>query len=106
MRGGVSAYASADTVYNEILATRPELLDPLFAGLRYHRRGEELPGLSRPSRPLPSRSCRSRTAALSVAFLRAYMEMAATELGMLLTDVEKASWLRSITSRRSPRGRT
>ena len=44
MRGGVSAYASAHTVYNEILATRPDLLDPLFAGLRYHRRGEQLPG--------------------------------------------------------------
>ncbi len=42
--GGLSGYASVHTIYNDILASRPELLDPLFAGFPYHRRGEELPG--------------------------------------------------------------
>ena len=42
--GGHSGYASAHTIYNQILASRSELIDPLFSGFRYHRRGEELPG--------------------------------------------------------------
>ncbi len=43
-RGGVSGYASIHTVYNDILASRPALLEPLFRGFCYHRRGEQLPG--------------------------------------------------------------
>jgi hypothetical protein len=90
MRGGVSAYASAHTVYNEILATRPELLDPLFAGLRYHRRGEQLP--DEPAiTPEPVPILSEQDGELSVVFLRAYMEMAAKELGTPLTDVEIAA---------------
>ncbi len=90
MRGGVSAYASAHTVYNEILATRPELLDPLFAGLRYHRRGEQLPGEPAIT-PAPVPILSEQDGELSVVFLRAYMEMAATELGTPLSDVEIAA---------------
>src|SRR5262245_14249962 len=44
LRGGVSGYTSAHAIYNEILATRPALLEPLFRGFRYHRRGEQAPG--------------------------------------------------------------
>ena len=90
MRGGVSAYASAHTVYNEILATRPDLLDPLFAGLRYHRRGEQLPGEPAIT-PEPVPILSEQDGELSVVFLRAYMEMAATELGTPLSDVEIAA---------------
>src|SRR5215510_4407745 len=43
-RGGVSGYSSAHTIYNDILASRPALLEPLFRGFPYHRRGEQLPG--------------------------------------------------------------
>jgi hypothetical protein len=80
MSGGVSGYASAHTIYNEILASRPALLEPLFAGFRYHRRGEELPGEPPITRePVPVLSEWEGT--LSVVFLRSYIEMAATEAG-------------------------
>ena len=90
MRGGVSAYASAHTVYNDILATRPELLDPLFTGLRYHRRGEQLPGEPAIT-PLPVPILSEQDGELSVVFLRAYMEMAAQELGTPLSVEEIAA---------------
>jgi Taurine catabolism dioxygenase TauD, TfdA family len=87
--GGLSGYASAHTIYNEILASRPELLDPLFTGFRYHRRGEELPGepVVTPYKvPVLSES----EGELSTVFLRAYIEMAAKELGVPLTEREVA----------------
>lgn len=39
--GGFSQYASGLAIYNEILATRPELMPILTRGFPYHRRGEE-----------------------------------------------------------------
>jgi hypothetical protein len=88
--GGLSGYASAHTIYNEILASRPELLEPLLSGFRYHRRGEELPGepIVTPYRvPVLSES----EGELSVVFLRAYIEMAAKELHAPLTEREVAA---------------
>ena len=90
MRGGVSGYASAHTVYNEILATRPDLLEPLFAGFRYHRRGEELPG-EPPITAAPVPVLSEWEGELSVVFLRAYIEMAAKDLGQPLTERELAA---------------
>jgi hypothetical protein len=88
MSGGVSGYASAHTIYNEILASRPALLEPLFAGFRYHRRGEQLPGEPPITQePVPVLSeCEGE---LSVVFLRSYIEMAAKELGDSLSDTEQ-----------------
>jgi hypothetical protein len=89
-RGGVSGYTSAHTVYNDILASRPELLEPLFTGFRYHRRAEQLPGeppITAERVPVLS-ECEG---ALSVVFLRAYIEMAAQELGEPLRDVDVAA---------------
>jgi hypothetical protein len=85
--GGLSGYASVHTIYNEILASRPDLLDPLIAGFPYHRRGEELPGepLVTPYR-VPVFS--EHEGQLSTVFLRAYIEMAARELGVPLTARE------------------
>jgi hypothetical protein len=88
--GGLSGYASVHTIYNEILASRPELLDPLFAGFRYHRRGEELPGepvVTPYNVPVLSTS----EGELSTVFLRAYIEMAARELGRPLGEREIAA---------------
>lgn len=79
-RGGVSGYSSAHTIYNEILTTRPALLEPLFTGFRYHRRGEQLPGEPEVT-PAPVPVLSEEDGELSVVFLRAYMEMAAQELG-------------------------
>ena len=39
--GGFSQYASGLAIYNEILATRPDLMPVLSRGFPYHRRGEE-----------------------------------------------------------------
>jgi hypothetical protein len=88
--GGLSGYASVHTIYNDILASRPDLLDPLFAGFRYHRRGEELPGepIVTPYRvPVLSES----EGVLSTVFLRAYIEMAARELAAPLDEQEVAA---------------
>ena len=90
MSGGVSGYASVHTVYNELLASQPALLEPLFAGFRYHRRGEQLPGEPTITpEPVPVLSeCEGE---LSVVFLRAYIEMAAKELGVSLSAEEVAA---------------
>jgi len=88
--GGLSGYTSAHTIYNEILASRPALLEPLFTGFPYHRRGEEAPGepAITPYRvPVLSES----EGVLSVVWLRAYIEMAAKELGTPLTEEELAA---------------
>jgi hypothetical protein len=90
VRGGLSGYASAHTIYNDILASRPELLEPLFAGFPYHRRGEEAPGepAITPYRvPVLSEA----EGQLSVVWLRAYIEMAAKELGTPLGEDERAA---------------
>ena len=42
--GGLSTYVSAPAMHNRILATRPELLTPLYRGYRYHLFGEQAPG--------------------------------------------------------------
>jgi hypothetical protein len=88
--GGLSGYASAHTIYNEILASRPALLEPLFAGFPYHRRGEESPGepaITPYKVPVLSES----EGALSVVWLRAYIEMAAKEVAVPLTEEELAA---------------
>jgi hypothetical protein len=46
LRGGESWFASALRVHNEILATRPDLLDVLYRGFAWHRYGEEGAGAS------------------------------------------------------------
>jgi TfdA family taurine catabolism dioxygenase TauD len=90
MSGGVSGYSSAHTIHNEILASRPALLEPLYAGFRYHRRGEELPGEPAiTAEPVPVLS--ESEGEVSVVYLRAYMEMAAKELGTPLREEEVAA---------------
>ena len=42
--GGLNQFCSTVTVHNEILANRPEYLEPLYRGFPYHRAGEEAPG--------------------------------------------------------------
>jgi hypothetical protein len=88
--GGVSGYTSAHAIYNEILASRPALLEPLFKGFRYHRRGEELPG-EPPITVEPVPILSEWEGELSTVFLRAYMEMAATDLGEPLAKEEVAA---------------
>ena len=90
VEGGLSGYASAHTIYNEILASRPELLEPLFAGFPYHRRGEEAAG-EPPITPYRVPVLSEYEGALSTVWLRAYIEMAAKDLARPLTDEELAA---------------
>lgn len=87
MTGGVSGYASSHTIYNTILATRPELLESLFEGFNYHRRGEQLPGEAAVT-PDKVPVLSEWEDELSVVFLRNYIEMSAQELGHELTEIE------------------
>jgi hypothetical protein len=80
VEGGLSGYASVHTIYNEILASKPALLEPLFAGFPYHRRGEESPG-EPPITPYRVPVLSESEGALSTVWLRAYIDMAAKELG-------------------------
>ena len=84
VEGGLSGYASIHTIYNEILASRPELLEPLFEGYPYHRRGEEADG-EPPITPYRVPVLSESEGQMSTVWLRAYIEMAAKELGTPLT---------------------
>jgi hypothetical protein len=76
--GGVSGYASAVAVHNEILATRPELLEPLYAGYHLHRFGEQPPGEPPITRsPVPVFS--SVDGFFNVVYIRGYIDLAVEE---------------------------
>ena len=82
--GGYSGYVSAISIYNEILARRPDLLPVLFEGFQYHRFGEEAPGESPVTEDkIPVFSFEDGV--LSVNYLRSYIEMAAEYLQTPLT---------------------
>ncbi len=88
MSGGVSGYASAHTIYNEMLATRPELVEHLFEGFHYHRRGEQQagqPAVTPDKVPVLSEWENE----LSVVYLRSYIDMGAAELGQPLSEPEQ-----------------
>ncbi len=98
--GGRSQYASAIAVHNEIFATRPDLLEPLYEGYYYHRRGEEAPG-QEPITPhkVPIFSTVDRV--LSCRFVDAYMPAAAKARGeeMPAKLVEAIGYFQQITAR-------
>lgn len=88
MRGGVSGYASAHTIYNELLATQPELLDPFFEGFYHHRFGEQ--ALSEaPVTPYKVPILSECQGELSVVFTPTYVEMGATDLSIELGSHEQ-----------------
>lgn len=80
-RGGESQYASAIAIHNEILATRPDLLSPLYKGFHYHRRGEEGPGEA-PVTPHKVPIFSTVDNMLSCRYVDSYMPAAAKELGV------------------------
>ena len=76
--GGVSGYASALAVHNEILATRPDLLKPLYAGYYLHRFGEQPPGDPPITRvPVPVFSIAGGF--FNVVYIRGYVDLALEE---------------------------
>ncbi len=85
--GGVSGYASALAIHNEMLATRPDLLPYLYRGYFHHRFGEQPPGepvITRERIPLISVT----DGVPSVILIRGYIDLAADEGHVTLSDAE------------------
>lgn len=99
-KGGESQYASAIAVHNEIFATRPDLLAPLYRGFHYHRRGEETPG-QEPVTPHKVPIFSSVGGVLSCRFIETYMPPAAKELGIDMPEdlVEAIGYFQEIAAR-------
>ena len=98
--GGESQYASAITVHNEILATRPDLLPSLYEGFHYHRRGEEAPGQA-PVTPHKVPLFSSVDGVLSCRYIVNYMQAAAKALGVELPSkfVEALAYFEEVAAR-------
>ena len=87
MEGGFTPLTNALAVHNEILRQRPDLMERLYRGYRYHRRGEEQDGQEpiTPHRvPVFSRLGK----AVSCRLIRPYIEAAAAELGEPLSAAD------------------
>ena len=88
MEGGVSGYASALAVHNEILATRPELLAALYNGYHHHRFGEQKPGdpLVTAER-IPIFSITKGVP--NVIYIRGYIDLTVAEGHITLSEMEQ-----------------
>ena len=85
--GGMSRLTSAVTIHNEIAATRPDLLVPLYEGFHYHWFGEQPPGQGDVTDyriPVFGKV----DGKLSICFLRDFIDMGAEELKIPFTDVQ------------------
>jgi hypothetical protein len=86
--GGLSTFASAAAIHNEMLATRPDLLEPLYRGYRMHLFGEELPGeppVTAHRVPVLSMS----EGLVSTRIVPEYIDMAEVELGEPLPGLDR-----------------
>ena len=87
MSGGVSGYASALAVHNELLATAPELLPPLYEGFRLHRFGEQTDESPLTHDPVPVFSmCEQHP---NVVYIRGYIDLAIDEGHYELTPLQQ-----------------
>lgn len=98
--GGMSRFASSMTVHEEIARRRPDLLQNLYRGFRYHRFGEQADGLP-PVTPhfLPVFS--ERDGRVSCRYLRQYIEIAADEfddIELSEDDIEALDLFESIVA--------
>ncbi len=89
-RGGLSTYVSAAAVHNEILATRPEYLEPLYRGFRYHRFGAESPD-EEPVTPHCVPVLSEKDGYVSARYVPDYVYMAAEELGAPIPAFDNAA---------------
>ncbi len=88
--GGVSRLVSTLAVHNEINASHPEHLAPLYNGFRYHWRGEEPEG-EPPITPYRVPVFSERDGVVSTCYLRYFIDMAAEESGEPLPKESKAA---------------
>ena len=76
--GGVSHFVSSLTIHEEIRRERPDLLEILYRGFRYHRLGEEGPD-DPPITPHRLPVFSQRDGLISCRYVRQYIEVAADE---------------------------
>ncbi|MBN9428620.1 MAG: TauD/TfdA family dioxygenase [Burkholderiales bacterium] len=98
-KGGASVVSSAVTAHDQIRATRPELLEPLYRGFYYHQVGEEAPGeppVTRTRVPLFA----VRDGQLSSRYLRSNLAAGHRQLGVPLTEqeLEALNYFDSVTT--------
>jgi hypothetical protein len=86
--GGLSSYCSALAIYNEMLRTRPNLVEPLWKGFHLHRFGEELPG-DPPYSKVPIPIISEKDGLPSVVLMRGYIDMAVDEFNMPFSDQDR-----------------
>lgn len=90
IEGGESQYCSALAVHNAILAEKPEYLEPLYRGFRYHRFGEQGPGEAAVTEHLvPVLS--AVEGHVSCRYVAGYIHMACEELGTPMPAFDKAA---------------
>jgi hypothetical protein len=85
--GGFSQYASGLAIYNEILATRPDLMPVLCRGFPYHRRGEEAPDAA-PITPYDIPVFSERDGKISIFFVGEIFNAAFRDLWRAFTPEE------------------
>lgn len=88
--GGLSGYASALTIHNELLRERPELVEVLYRGFFHHRFGEQPPGdpvVTRERIPIFSVT----DGVPSVIYIRGYIDLAVEEGHVELSEPEQAA---------------
>ena len=87
-------------MHNEILATRPDLLPPLYEGYHYHRRGEQAPG-QEPVTPHKVPVYSTVDGILSCRYVDTYMPAAAAALGVELPDAlaEAIEYFEAVSAR-------
>lgn len=86
--GGHSSYCSALAIYNEILRTRPDLLEPLWKGFHLHKFGEQLPG-EPPYSKVPVPIISEKDGLPTIILMRGYIDMAVEEFGLPFSDQDR-----------------
>tara|TARA_B100000959_G_C14930021_1_gene603232 strand:+ start:400 stop:1455 length:1056 start_codon:yes stop_codon:yes gene_type:complete len=86
--GGLSGYAAAAAIYNELVENYPDALATLCEGFHYHLFGEQAEGES----PITEQKVpvfSMKDSYLSISYLRSYIEMAFAEMGKEKTPAEQ-----------------
>lgn len=98
--GGVSSAASALAIHNEILATRPELLEPLYRGFPFFRLGQQLDGES-PITPYNVPVFGAVDGKVSCRYIRWLLDAAAQKGGPAMPDdlVEALNYFDEVAQR-------
>jgi hypothetical protein len=100
--GGRSRVASSLAVHNEIFRNRPDLLEPLYRGFPYHRKGRQPPGEPNVA-PFNTPVFCEVEGLVSCRYVRDFMTLAAEEMGVAMPPdlVEALDYFDAIKLRES-----